>query len=139
MEAGFWAATALASRRARCPGTRGSLRCAAIQQGEFLSPPPPFPSPAPFEAGRRVSKAYTALLAGRLEGSGIVEAAVDGRAASTRWQAQAHTRSLRWGGWITTARLHPESGRKHQLRIHMAGLGHPVLGDRLHTPQGATA
>jgi tRNA pseudouridine32 synthase/23S rRNA pseudouridine746 synthase len=29
-------------------------------------------------------------------------------------------------------RLHPVTGRKHQLRVHMAGLGAPILGDDLY-------
>ncbi|QIR13703.1 pseudouridine synthase family protein [Shewanella aestuarii] len=29
-------------------------------------------------------------------------------------------------------RVKIESGRKHQIRIHMASIGHPVVGDRLH-------
>lgn len=33
-------------------------------------------------------------------------------------------------GGIGTFRLRPESGKKHQLRLHMAALGFPILGDR---------
>jgi 23S rRNA pseudouridine1911/1915/1917 synthase len=32
-------------------------------------------------------------------------------------------------------RLHPETGRTHQLRVHLAHLGAPILGDRLYGPQ----
>lgn len=31
-------------------------------------------------------------------------------------------------------RLHPVTGRSHQLRVHMLALGHPILGDRLYAP-----
>lgn len=30
--------------------------------------------------------------------------------------------------------LKPYTGRGHQLRLHMASLGHPILGDTLHAP-----
>lgn len=30
--------------------------------------------------------------------------------------------------------LQPETGRSHQLRVHMQALGHPILGDRLYAP-----
>lgn len=30
--------------------------------------------------------------------------------------------------------LRPKTGRTHQLRVHMAALGHPILGDRLYAP-----
>ncbi len=30
--------------------------------------------------------------------------------------------------------LHPITGRSHQLRLHMACLGHPLIGDRLYAP-----
>ena len=32
-------------------------------------------------------------------------------------------------GCLTTVDLWPHTGRKHQLRQHMAHLGHPILGD----------
>ena len=32
-------------------------------------------------------------------------------------------------GFVTTVDLWPVTGRKHQLRRHLASLGHPILGD----------
>jgi len=29
-------------------------------------------------------------------------------------------------------RIHPETGRTHQIRVHLSSIGHPVLGDRLY-------
>lgn len=34
-------------------------------------------------------------------------------------------------------RLDPETGRSHQLRVHMLSLGHPILGDRLYAPEAS--
>ena len=37
-------------------------------------------------------------------------------------------------------KLDPLTGRGHQLRLHMAAIGHPILGDTLHAPEAvATA
>ncbi|MFN9945042.1 MAG: RluA family pseudouridine synthase, partial [bacterium] len=46
-----------------------------------------------------------------------------GRPAVTDW------RVLRRGSGETRLRLMPRTGRSHQLRVHMATLGHPILGD----------
>ena len=46
-----------------------------------------------------------------------------GRPAVTDW------RVLRRGAGETRVRLMPRTGRSHQLRVHMATLGHPILGD----------
>jgi tRNA pseudouridine32 synthase/23S rRNA pseudouridine746 synthase len=49
--------------------------------------------------------------------------ALDGRPALTRWKA------LKRGNGETRVRLFPETGRSHQLRVHMQAIGHPILGD----------
>lgn len=36
-------------------------------------------------------------------------------------------------------RLHPVTGRSHQLRVHMLALGHPIIGDRLYAPPAIQA
>ncbi len=46
-----------------------------------------------------------------------------GRAAQTRW------RVVRRQNGTTRVRLYPRTGRSHQLRVHMAEIGHPILGD----------
>ena len=77
---------------------------------------------------REVYKRYRALLLGRLEGEGEVDVDVGGRSALSRYAAVRHTRSPR-SDWLTTVDLFPVTGRTHQLRLHAAHLGHPVLGD----------
>jgi len=35
---------------------------------------------------------------------------------------------------VSRVSLHPKTGRSHQLRVHMASIGHPILGDELYAP-----
>jgi 23S rRNA pseudouridine1911/1915/1917 synthase len=37
----------------------------------------------------------------------------------------------------TLVRAHPRTGRNHQIRLHFAEIGHPVVGDEFYGPQGA--
>ncbi len=39
----------------------------------------------------------------------------------------------------TRVRLHPKTGRTHQLRVHMLAIGHPILGDRFYSTGEAFA
>ena len=92
-------------------------------------------------AERRVRKAYVAVVAGRLEGDGLIDLPLGadwpnrprqqvdlegGKPSQTRWQALAHA------GPHTRVRLEPLTGRTHQLRVHLAALGHAILGDTLY-------
>ncbi len=91
-------------------------------------------------ARRETKKTYLALVWGRLQDpEGRIEAEI-GRHPSQRHKMTAHPRrgkaaATRWRvvlefpGPLTLVELAPETGRTHQLRVHMASLGHPVLGD----------
>lgn len=81
---------------------------------------------------RRVTKRYRAVVQGKLEGEGVVEDPIEGRDARSRYRAVEHTPSAICGT-TTALELWPETGRTHQLRIHCANLGHPILGDDLYT------
>ena len=52
--------------------------------------------------------------------------AKEGKSALTHWQV------IDREGDVTRVALMPETGRTHQLRVHMMSLGHTILGDRFY-------
>ncbi|MCA9529708.1 MAG: RluA family pseudouridine synthase [Myxococcales bacterium] len=98
---------------------------------------------------RRTQKRYVAIVRGRvLEAGGRIDAplgqaeegphvmmgvraAGDGQSAVTEYEVverrDAHT----------LVALRPLTGRQHQLRVHLASIGHPIVGDKLYGPEGA--
>jgi tRNA pseudouridine65 synthase len=93
-------------------------------------------------ASRAVEKSYLAIVRGFPPESGRVERPlVDDRGveqeAATEWEVLARAEVDAPVGRYATARYslvraRPETGRPHQLRRHLAGLGHPILGDAYH-------
>jgi tRNA pseudouridine32 synthase/23S rRNA pseudouridine746 synthase len=51
-----------------------------------------------------------------------------GKPALTRYRVLEHDAD----SFTSRVRLMPVTGRSHQLRLHMAALGHPILGDELY-------
>lgn len=89
---------------------------------------------------RRAEKAYLAAVSGTLTGDGVCDSplkefgsgrvapAPDGKPSLTRWRA---VRALRGA---TLLRVAPETGRRHQIRAHLCGMGHAILGDPRYGP-----
>jgi tRNA pseudouridine32 synthase/23S rRNA pseudouridine746 synthase len=55
-----------------------------------------------------------------------------GQLAATRWKVLGHGSPSRQGGALTWLALEPLTGRTHQLRVHCAEMGWPILGDAIY-------
>lgn len=88
-----------------------------------------------------LARTYECLAAGNFrEDSGTIDAPIgrhrtdrkkmaivpDGRHAVTHWEVLA-----RYNG-VTHLRCRLETGRTHQIRVHLASVGHPILGDTVY-------
>lgn len=81
--------------------------------------------------GMLEQETLTELPIGRAEGSHVFlkqGVRADGYPARTRFFPLEHR------GGKTLARIEPETGRLHQIRVHAAAIGHPVCGDKLYGP-----
>ena len=89
----------------------------------------------------RFVREYLAVVEGRLEGQGTLTFPIAKEAAATVRRivdfqngkpAATHYRAEGFYGNCTLVRLRLETGRTHQIRLHMAHIGHPVIGDFLY-------
>ena len=98
-------------------------------------------------AERQVHKRYQAVVQGRLGDDDSAWHDIDlpiaadwarrplrvidhtlGKPSLTRWRALAHDAAAQ----TTRIELEPVTGRTHQLRVHLAAIGHAILGDMLY-------
>ena len=99
---------------------------------------------------RQIKRTYRALAEGHTPREGIIDAPIarkegstiercvnreSGERAVTHYQTLCHEVSEKYGLPFSRLELRLETGRTHQIRVHMQSIGHPLLGDTLYRPE----
>jgi 23S rRNA pseudouridine1911/1915/1917 synthase len=96
---------------------------------------------------RKVKKTYIALIAGKLDPSeAIIEMPIERnpkapatfRVGANGKYAKTYYLTLREEKKYSLLELRPETGRTHQLRVHLKKLNHPIVGDTLYGGEKAS-
>lgn len=94
-------------------------------------------------AKREISREYLAIAEGDVPDCGVIDAPIGRKEASTierqvDWEngdrAVTHYRKLAFKDGLSLLSLHLETGRTHQIRVHMNYIQHPLIGDFLYNP-----
>ncbi len=98
-----------------------------------------------------IRKEYLAIVSGFTNDRGIIDEAIGRNSRDIRiWSTGRNTRGVMrpavtryfteqkfvvQGEKFSLVRLFPETGRTHQLRVHMKSIHHPIIGDGLYAPK----
>lgn len=92
---------------------------------------------------RKIHREYLAIVTGQTEAEGTIDAPIARREGSVLERcvdyargerAVTHYCTLESGNGYSLVRLKLETGRTHQIRVHMQYIGHPLIGDFLYNP-----
>lgn len=84
---------------------------------------------------KAIEKTYQAIASGQftdqIKSKGFFNQSIENKEALTNFKILSESRSLK-NDWLTLIELYPQTGRTHQLRIHLADNGCPILGDKIY-------
>ncbi len=95
-------------------------------------------------AVKNIKREYLAIVAGETDDFGTIDAPIGRKDASTierqidyenGERAVTHYRKIGTKNGYTLVSLILETGRTHQIRVHMSSIGHPLIGDFLYHPE----
>ena len=97
---------------------------------------------------RKIKRTYLAVASGEIRKPGTVDLPI-GRVSDSVIErcidqehgerAVTHYEPLAYGNGCTLLKLQLETGRTHQIRVHMKAIGHPLAGDYLYAPEDCSA
>lgn len=93
-----------------------------------------------FALAQRAEKTYLAIVCGELTGSGVIDqpirvkegCCITREVGEGGKDSRTHYEALGTDGVISLVRLRLETGRTHQIRVHMSWLGYPLAGDTMY-------
>lgn len=78
---------------------------------------------------KKISKTYLAVTTGQMPDLGSISTAIDQKESLSHFTVVRKIHSEKYQS-LNLVKLDPKTGRRHQLRIHLSSIGHPILGDK---------
>jgi 23S rRNA-/tRNA-specific pseudouridylate synthase len=82
-----------------------------------------------------VKKVYLALVSGRPGKKGTINRALKDGRRGRKVEARTRYRCIEELGGFALLEVAPETGRRHQIRRHLQGIGYPIVGDARYGPR----
>ena len=108
-------------------GTSGLLLCGATSNHRAMA--------SAWLTEGLVEKTYLTVVHGRTRKKGILRRPLPDARRGRPLPATTRYRTLEWLGGFSLLAVRIETGRKHQIRRHLHGIGHSVIGDDRHAPR----
>lgn len=84
---------------------------------------------------KAIRKTYYAVTIGKMKKEAEITSAIDGKESHSNYEVCESVPSKRFTQ-LNLVKLDPKTGRRHQLRKHLASIGHPILGDKEYGQEG---
>ena len=81
-----------------------------------------------------IQKKYCAVVIGKVLSNGEIKTPIEDKIAETDFEVGTVVNSLRFAH-LSLLKVYPKTGRTHQIRIHLASIGHPIFGDKLYVEE----
>jgi 23S rRNA pseudouridine1911/1915/1917 synthase len=78
---------------------------------------------------KTITKTYYAVTIGKMKTEGEITTDIDDKPSESHYKVLDSVDSKRFGQ-LNFVQLQPKTGRRHQLRKHLASIGNPILGDK---------
>ena len=86
---------------------------------------------------KKIHKIYYAITIGNQKASGSITIPLEGKSCTSHFELIATVPSIKYNT-LNLVKLIPQTGRKHQLRKHLAAIQCPIMGDLKYGNSGAT-